>query len=85
MSRYNTEICPYCERPSATEEVSEEWQQRYDACEEDDNDPGLKAWDVQYCWYRLFSSDLCISSAEDRLIQVLEQRDALAAQLAILS
>jgi len=78
MSRYDTEICPFCDKLMVPLSV---WDQ---ASRLKEDDPAFVEWDKQFCWSGWEQPGECVGglSLEDRLVQVLEQRDALAVQLA---
>lgn len=85
ISRYQDELCPFCEKPQAGIEVENEYNERWIAAERYDDDPALIAWSDQYCWSGWYQSVVpCGPKIEDRLMQVLDQRDAARQHIAIL-
>lgn len=74
---YNDTVCPFCELPIATQELDDEYQKRLDAVDDNENDPALVAWAAAYCWFGWQQPGACRQgmSVEDRLIEVLGQRD----------
>lgn len=88
MSKYEYakagHLCPFCEKSAATEVEEKEWDKRWLACGKNDEDPGLNAWENQFCWAGWSEPGECRNgmSIEDRLVEVLEQRDATRQELA---
>lgn len=82
MSKYEEDkdgngICPFCEKPLANYAAEREWDQRWSVTKNDD-DPELNTWADQFCWHGMAQPGECRNgmSIEERLIEVLEQRDA---------
>ena len=91
MSKYDVDgngngICAWCDKPSIFDADLREWRARWIAAGEYDNDAELNAWANQFCWHGWLGHGKCRAgmSIEERLIEVLEQRDALRAELACL-
>ena len=77
MSKYDTDICPFCEKPVATYKEDKQYEKRLYTADDNYDDPELGAWADQYCWRGWAQPGDCRNgmSIEDRLIEVLEQRD----------
>lgn len=71
-------LCPFCEKPMANPEHEAEFEERLTAADNNDADPELRAWEGQFCWYGWAQPGQCRNGMgiEERLIEVLEQRDA---------
>jgi glutaredoxin len=81
MSRYNEEICPYCEMRKATDADEREYQRRLVLANDDEKDPQLVAWENTLCWSKLFGICEAANDPHKRLIAVLEERDALREEI----
>lgn len=85
-SKYHKIICPYCEKPVVTDEISEQYSALYKANDYEDNAPAMLEFEAEigdhYCW--LSDPEQCLEigyDLTDRLIEVLEERDELKRQL----
>jgi hypothetical protein len=83
-SKYENEVCPFCELPIANDEQEAEYERRLKAADDNDNDPDLCAWAANVCWYGWAQPGECRNgmSLEGRLIEVLEKRDTWQARVA---
>lgn len=72
-------ICPFCEKPLVSDKAYEEYEKRLSIAFDNENDPDLCKWADQFCWFGWNQLGECRGSMliEDRLIEVLEQRDSL--------
>ena len=73
-----TGLCPFCEKPVASDEAMKEYDTRLIATDYNIDNPELVAWAEQFCWYGWAQLGECRNGMgiAERLIEVLEQRDA---------
>lgn len=76
-SKYENDVCPFCEKPIAKDEQNKEWDHLWEAAGRDEDDPALQTWADKWCWDGWDHVDV---ELQDRLVEVLEQRDALRAE-----
>ena len=81
MSKYTTEICPYCEKRQATDADDAAYSVRLATAHDNQDDPELRAWETTLCWNNLYADCRAADDPEAHLIQVLEERDMLRAAL----
>ena len=77
-SKYEKKICPFCELPIGNSAAEQEYERLLEAAGDNANDPIVKAFEDSICWRGWTQAH--DATIEDRLIEVLEQRDAARAE-----